>query len=156
MFMPPMKEVHLTRFAYTPMGVFGRLRVTYTTFECFTVERPWLDNQRNVSCIPTGNYRLLLTTHYGRPGPTDDYPAYQLLAVPKRSLIKIHRGNTMHDLKGCIAPGKKLGCIWVDDRHVWGVQDSTIAHRDFIEAMGGIKECWIVVRNDNQGRMRDE
>ena len=63
-----MKKVLLERFAYSPMGTFGVL--TVDDFECYTVERPWLDNKPRESCIPEGVYRLELGM-YNRGG----YPA---------------------------------------------------------------------------------
>jgi hypothetical protein len=33
----------------------GRLRVG--GFQCFTLELPWLENQRSISCVPKGKYK---------------------------------------------------------------------------------------------------
>ena len=57
--------VKLERFAYTPMGTFGRLKVG--DFEFFTVERPWVDNEPFKSCVLEGEYELLLD-HYHKGG----------------------------------------------------------------------------------------
>ena len=127
-------EVALIRFAWTPMGTFGVLRVPTANFTCYTVERPWLNNERNVSCVPAGRYGLRKTMFYrGTDSTTDDYEVYQLLNVPGRSLIKIHRGNTMLDVKGCIALGAHLG--WIND--CWAVSSSRFAFDHFMQAMGG-------------------
>jgi hypothetical protein len=99
-------RVNLHRIAHTPLGVFGELTVEGTQFSCYTVERPWIDNLPEVSCIPEGTYNLV-PGRYNRGG----YPAFEVRGVSGRSLIKIHRGNTMHDLRGCIAPGDALGCV---------------------------------------------
>lgn len=128
-----MKEsVRLERFAWTPFGVFGRLAVN--GFSCFTVERPWQDNRAGVSCIPEGTYSLHLG--YFHKG---NYPAYELLDVPGRSEIKIHIGNTMDDLSGCIAPGMRLGFV----KEKWAVTSSATALERFMAAMGGIRESEI-------------
>lgn len=119
------EEIQLERFAYTPYGVFGRLM--FPEFQCFTVERPWLDNRPRESCIPEGEYDMVLG-RYNRGG----YAAYEIVGVPNRSLIKIHIGNTMDDLLGCVAPGKALG--WVENK--WAVTSSRVAHTEFMEAMG--------------------
>jgi len=112
-----MKEDELTfrleRFAYTPMGTFGRWQME--EFECYTVERPWALNLPRESCIPEGRYSIVLDT-YNRGG----YECLHILEVPGRSLIKVHAGNTMKDLLGCVAPGKDLG--WVSGH--WGVVGS--------------------------------
>ena len=128
--------IYLDRFAYTMYGVFGMLR--YDGMKLFTVERPWSDNQRNVSCIPTGAYPLKLT-HFIH----GDYPAYELLDVPGRDSILIHIGNTMDDVRGCIAPGLMLG--WVGKK--WAVVESKLAFERFMEHMNGVPEAVLCVRN---------
>jgi hypothetical protein len=52
------ERIVLERFAYTPIGSFGRLM--FPEFQCYTVERPWLDNKIRESCIPEGEYALKL------------------------------------------------------------------------------------------------
>jgi hypothetical protein len=121
-------SIILERFAYTPMGTFGK--IMFEEFECFTVERPWLDNKARQSCIPEGHYPLKLGM-YNRGG----YPAYEVMDVPDRSLIKIHVGNTMDDIVGCIAPGKSLGTI----AGKWGVTNSKKALREFMKAMNDVE-----------------
>ena len=95
----------LERFAYTPMGTFGRLK--YKEREWFTVEKPWVNNQKNISCIPEGNYTAnrYLSPTKGRG------EVWQLNNVPNRTHIQIHRGNTEKDVIGCIAVGTDLGFI---------------------------------------------
>ena len=96
-----MKEVLLERFAHTPMGVFGVLSVD--GFECYTVERPWLDNAVNVSCVPDGVY-----TMERHDSPKFGPDVWELQNVPERSYILIHAGNTSKDVTGCIALGEGL------------------------------------------------
>ena len=71
------------------------------------------------------------------------YPAFELLEVPGRSLIKIHVGNTIDDLKGCISPGCALG--WVKNK--WAVVSSRTALEGFMAAMGNITESTILIRS---------
>lgn len=68
---------------------------------CWTIELPWKDNKHQESCIPEGEYRYhkKFSQHLGW--------VLELEKVPERSLIYIHPGNTVLDLKGCIAPGNK-------------------------------------------------
>ncbi len=120
--------VTLERFAYTPYGAFGKLMMP--EFECYTVERPWLDNKPRESCIPEGEYGLKLGM-YNRGG----YAAYEVMDVPNRSLIKIHVGNTIDDVIGCIAPGKALGYL----EKKWSVSSSRKAFKEFMRAMDGVE-----------------
>ena len=121
-----MKKVLLERFAYSPMGTFGVL--TVGVFSCYTVERPWLNNKASESCIPEGAYGIELGM-YNRGG----YPAYEIMNVPDRSLIKMHRGNNMNDVVGCVAFGTKL---WYYE-NLWAVSDSGGAMNKFMAAMDG-------------------
>jgi hypothetical protein len=133
-------HVQLERFAYTPFGTFGRLYIP--EYQCFTVERPWLNNEPKESCIPVGVYKMLLS-FYNRGG----YPAYELLDIPGRSLIKIHVGNTMDDLLGCIAPGKALGFI----ERKWAVTSSKKAFKEFMMAMDGSETSTLKIFNYSPG-----
>jgi hypothetical protein len=142
--------VTLTRRAYLDTGTFGVLRVEPAGFKCLTVERPWRNNERNISCIPIGRYPLTLGTFYhGNDDPADDYPAYEVLDVPGRSLIKIHVANTMDDLAGCIGVGSQWG--WL--RHKMAVLHSRNTYREFMDAMAGIAHAQLVIQNYEGGRL---
>ena len=109
-------KLKLFRFSSGPMGTFGVLGIAdpvavandlrLVGLTMWTVERPWVNNERNVSCVPPGVYELK-PTFYHRGG----YSTFELMAVPDRSRILIHRGNTMDDVQGCIAVGDDLGCV---------------------------------------------
>jgi len=90
-------ELFLKR-AYFPEGANGG--VFYGgKFICFTIELPWKDNKRNVSCIPEGRYRLIkrFTSRRGWHLMVKD--------VPGRSGILFHpANNALRELRGCIAP----------------------------------------------------
>jgi hypothetical protein len=113
------------RFAYTDMGTFGRMSVGGQTL--YTVERPWLDNRPNTSCIPEGTYRCT-PRRFNRGG----YDAVEIQGVPGRSHILFHVGNTMHDVVGCIAVTHKLGQI----NGVWAGLHSRNAFDLFMEHYG--------------------
>lgn len=130
-----MKEVLLERFAHTPMGVFGILSVD--GFECYTVERPWLDNKPRESCIPEGVYGLELGM-YNRGG----YPAYEIMDVPDRSLIKMHIANNINDVIGCVGFGDSLGYY----ENLWSVMNSGATMKKFMEVMGG-EDGQIVIKS---------
>jgi hypothetical protein len=40
----------------------GMLQVPELDYPLYTLEEPWKENQRNISCIPTGVYRCTPTT----------------------------------------------------------------------------------------------
>lgn len=96
--------IDVERFAYSPHGTFGLMKLE--GFECYTVERPWLDNRPRESCIPEGDYEVV-EAHFYAGG----YPCPEILDVPGRSLIKIHVGNTMRNVVGCLAVGEDIGYV---------------------------------------------
>lgn len=105
-------------------------------FVCYTVERPWLNNEQGVSCIPAGTYDLnrydsnkfkdcfSLTCHSLGVGLTGDY---------HRNYILIHPGNFPGDIEGCIAPGMELHPT------TWGVSQSENA-MDLLRKLIGVNE----------------
>lgn len=64
-----------------------------------TLELPWKDNQRRVSCIPEGKYQVI-PHHSPKFGS-----CFWLQDVPNRSEILIHPGNFTSQILGCILPG---------------------------------------------------
>lgn len=73
---------------------------------CFTIELPWKENQRNISCIPEGIYEVV-------PRYTPKRGNHLLVMnVVSRSFILFHAGNkALQDLRGCIAPVTYLNGI---------------------------------------------
>jgi hypothetical protein len=92
-----MIHVQMERFSYAENGTFGRLRLP-SGRSLATVEKPWVNNTRNISCIPIGSY-LCVSRRYWR----GNYDAYEVLDVPERSHILFHKGNQPSEVEGCIA-----------------------------------------------------
>lgn len=69
----------------------------------YTVELPWRNNQRRVSCIPEGKYRV--RRREAEESASFKYPHYEVTNVKNRDFILFHVGNYVHQLAGCIAPG---------------------------------------------------
>jgi hypothetical protein len=78
-------------------------------FSCKTLELPWLDNAKNKSCIPEGNYCVVFrdSAKYGSHFHVQD--------VPNRNYILIHPGNFHWQIKGCILIGDNLKDIDGDE-----------------------------------------
>ena len=71
---------------------------------CDTLELPYRDNQRSISCIPVGDYKVRL--RYPRESATRNYLHLLVEDVKDRSYILFHRGNTAKDTRGCILVGQ--------------------------------------------------
>jgi hypothetical protein len=68
-------------------------------FTCATIEPPWLNNQKMISCIPEGRYTV--ERYYSMTFKN----SLIITNVPNRSAILFHAGNTAGDSKGCIIVG---------------------------------------------------
>jgi hypothetical protein len=69
-----------------------------------TIELPNKYNIRNISCIPYGNYLVILQ----KPKDTRPYYYFRLPFVRNRSGILIHIANYVSQLRGCIAVGSRF------------------------------------------------
>jgi hypothetical protein len=87
---------------YFPDGTNGKLECE-GKFICCTIELPWKNNEKRVSCIPEGKY--LLRKRYSRKFQWH----IEVVDVKNRSFILLHpANNALKELNGCIAPVTKL------------------------------------------------
>jgi len=70
---------------------------------CDTLENPYINNERNISCIPEGEYKVRL--RLARESASRDYLHLLVQDVPNRDWILFHRGNSAKDTSGCILVG---------------------------------------------------
>jgi hypothetical protein len=113
---------------YGDFYLFDSFKQVYT---CKTLELPWKQNQREISCIPTGNY--FLSNRY-----SDKYKHHLLINnVEDRDNVLIHVANYASQLKGCIAPGADFGDIDKD-----GIIDVTSSRKTLDEILSyiGVEE----------------
>ena len=91
----------LIRVGSSEQGTFGVLRIGQVPF-ALTLERPWRDNETNVSCIPPTEY-ICRRVHSPKFGET-----FEVQGVERRSHILFHKGNTIDDTHGCILVGEQF------------------------------------------------
>ncbi len=123
--MDNKKPAMLRRIEMTEACSRGVL-VIDNKFICMTLERPWLDNRPNVSCIPPGLYpcRRVNSPHFGE--------TFEVCDVPGRSHILFHGGNKPTDTEGCILTGRTLPPLTA------AIRDSKVAHATLMEVLAGI------------------
>jgi len=92
----------LIRDAFTEESTIGTLYLNSERV-ADTLENPYLNNQRNISCIPSGDYKVRL--RLARESATRDYLHLLVQEVKDRSYILFHKGNTAKDTRGCILVG---------------------------------------------------
>ena len=114
-----------------------------TVFRCKTLELPWRQNLRGISCIPTGSYQVIHRTS----------PRYKLhfhvLDVPNRDWILIHPANFVRQLEGCIAPGEAF--VDIDGDGLKDVNNSRKTLDRLLEIMPSSFPLYI----ENQGTHRN-
>ncbi|MEZ7499601.1 DUF5675 family protein [Flavobacterium sp. Arc3] len=87
---------------YFPNGTNGKLECE-GKFICYTIELPWKENEKRVSCIPEGKY--FIKKRYSNKFKWH----LEVTNVMNRSLILFHpANNALIELNGCIAPVTKL------------------------------------------------
>ena len=93
-------KLKINRLYPRPTYTIGRLYVN-DDFFCNTLELPWLNNQEDISCIPTGTYvvKMLPSLKHGHDLP-------QIMGVANRTVIEMHNGSFPSDTKGCVLLGK--------------------------------------------------
>lgn len=106
-----MKRLVLQREPFHEQGTWGQL--LGLGFLIHTVELPWRDNAKQISCIPQGLYTCVAvwSPHFGR--------VYGVCDVPGRGSILLHNGNFAGDVgrgwqthsQGCILLGRKRGIL---------------------------------------------
>lgn len=97
-----MKLINLDRTQAEDKQTLGVLLHEGKTL-AYTLELPWLDNQKSISCIPEGEYEVVSRE---TPHSRFKYKHYHILDVPNRSYILIHRGNYHRQIEGCVLVGK--------------------------------------------------
>lgn len=124
-----MYEMRLER-EYLPFGVYGKLIMPNGKVFA-TVERPWLKNQSNVSCIPEGSYTLARRASgvVSRSSGGEFSEGWEVTSVPQRTYIMLHPANWPKDLEGCIGIGESIKVVGSE----LGVTSSRNAFREFME-----------------------
>ena len=92
----------IIRDTFTKESTIGKLFINGESF-CDTLENPYINNERNISCIPEGQYKVRL--RLARESATRDYLHLLVQDVPNRSYILFHLGNIAKDTSGCILVG---------------------------------------------------
>ena len=143
---PPMSDLLRLDRAYLPdgSGTFGCLSIGEARL--YTLERPWLGNERSVSCIPEGVYTMGLRTSpvVQRTSRGSHPQGWEIEDVPGRTFIMIHPGNYVRNSEGCVLIGKGFSWSGPEGPMVTHSQDSFVVFMDLMES----RESWTIdIRN---------
>lgn len=89
-------------------------------FTCKSLELPWKDNQRKISCIPEDEYLVVKRKAH----ELRKYDHFHVTNVPGRDWILIHTGNKVSQILGCILVGDKF--VHLDNDGNLDVANSTV------------------------------
>lgn len=113
--------------------------------QIYSLELPWRDNQKNISCVPPGIYKLIPYT-----SPKHDSTWYlenAELGVGgagfEREFCEIHSANWASQLEGCIALG-------LDDKPMYNAEGEVVpAVEQSVLAINRIKNVLGIGSNGN-------
>lgn len=127
----------LHRVSYLEMETFGVFMDGMLPF-AVTLERPWLNNQKSISCIPAGFYtcRRVASPKFGN--------TFEVTNVPGRSGILFHKGNLSDDTHGCIILGEYFDPL--GERNA--VLSSGKAFSEFLKRTVNINEFELYIKGE--------
>lgn len=128
------KKLTISRVLTGNSGTFGVLIFENIPF-AVTLEREWLDNARNISCIPAGEY-VCKRVNSPKFGST-----FEVTEVPGRSHILFHKGNIDDDSHGCILIGEQFGEIGYNK----GIKASAQGYGEFMAILSHDMEFNLVI-----------
>jgi hypothetical protein len=107
-------------------------------FEFKTLELPWLNNARSISCIPIGIYKAFI-----RNSPRWKRDVIELIDVPGRKNIQIHPGNYFYDIEGCILPGARF--VDLDGDGNLDVTSSVVTFNKLMAQIDRVKDIFVQI-----------
>ena len=128
-------KLTLYRMSRTAYATFGRIEDAEHKELCKTLERPWVDNQHEISCIPAGTYPWV---RYKSPKRGYDVPLLE--RVPNRDMIELHIGNVPTDTDGCILVGREFG----ETVKGYGILESKVAFDALMRVLDATGELVIL------------
>lgn len=131
----------IKRIAMTPDFTLGVVLEEGRVPFCLSLERPWVNNQKEISCIPKGEYRIK------RQIKPKHGSCFEVMNVPNRTDILIHKGNFVWDSAGCIIFGEQFENVMTShsDKPVTSVQQSGVAYSQFMAIMAGKDDGKLII-----------
>jgi len=131
----PKANLLLIRDTFTEKSTIGKLYFD-GEFYGHTLELPWKDNEKRVSCIPKGVYEV-------KKRHTEEskykYEHLHILDVENRELILMHVGNYPKNSKGCILLGNTRALNFVGE--------SRKAFYKLMYDLGSFEKIELIIKN---------
>ena len=131
----PKANLLLIRDTFTDKSTIGKLYFD-GEFYGHTLELPWKDNEKRLSCIPKGVYEV-------NKRHTEEskykYEHLHILDVEDRELILMHIGNYPKNSKGCILLGNTRALNFVGE--------SRKAFYKLMYDLGSFQKIELIIKN---------
>lgn len=124
----------------------GKLYDEHNELLCCTIEKPWLNNEPNKSCIPTGSYHLkpVRSPKFGDVYYLEnEFLDVSLKGETKRTHILIHAANKASELLGCIAVGRDFSVIDGE----WAITNSKKTLSKLLSKLDAYDHVITIIRN---------
>ena len=129
-----MDKIKINRWYHNDCTI-GRLR--HGDFQCFTLELPLLNNQKNISAIyPAGGY--IGRKHFS----VKNGDVIAINNVMDRTGIQIHAGNYTSQIQGCILVGDSIK--FLNDDMIPDVTNSKATLKKLLSLIGDTVEIEIL------------
>jgi len=133
-----MLRIKMTRVYQGSEGTFGVIHDPDGIPFALTAERPWKNNERSESCIPSDVYicKRINSPTFGN--------TFEVTNVPNRTHILFHKGNVpIDDSKGCILIGEQFEPL----SGKMAVLSSKKGYGEFMKLLEGEGEFELVILN---------
>lgn len=109
--MKPIIKIHrIFQDENQTSGVMYLTEGEFPLVSSLSLERGWRNNDKGVSCIPIGEYEVVLEY-----SPRFKTNLWEIKGVPNRSECKFHSANYWYQLNGCISLGLRYAKINSDN-----------------------------------------
>ena len=136
--LPKIKITRHKQDTTQTLGICSVIIGNIPLFSSICLERGWRNNEQNVSCIPLGEYEVVLEY-----SPKFETMLWEIKGVIDRSECKFHTANYWHDLNGCIALGSEVGDINSDGYN--DVLHSGDTMKSFHKALHRYKKAILII-----------
>ena len=134
-----MRLFRILRVSDIEDGTFGVFFADYDIPFALTLERNWVQNKKEESCIPMGDYicQRIVSPKYG--------DVFEVINVPQRTHILVHKGNVEDDSKGCILIGEQFGFL----KNKVAITHSGDGFNEFMNRLKGVSQFRLVIESAN-------
>jgi len=130
-----MRLFRILRVSQTDDGTFGVFLADYNLPFALTLERKWLYNKKDESCIPPGDYicQRITSPKFGE--------TFEITHVQNRTHVLFHKGNIQDNSRGCILVGESFDPVGKG----YGITHSGDGFAEFLQRLNKVQQFRLVI-----------